>query len=235
MQLVLPVTFRKQDGFETFIEGENAQLVCHIKSLLTGDNQFPNASQRLSVLQGPSGSGKTHLLLGSCEFADTCGLSHQYFDLHSLKDMPPEMLLGLLNKDVICIDNLDEVDNLSGWQRAIFDAINQFVENESRLLLIATKMPINKMNYTLPDLKTRLTWGTNFSVNTLSDTGKMKALRLHMNALGIAFTDDAITFLLKRCSRDMHQLISTLDTLDKASLQNQRKVTIPFIKTVLHL
>jgi DnaA family protein len=46
---------------------------------------------------------------------------------------------------------------------------------------------------------------------------------------------EAANFLLNRSSREMGNLITSLDILDKASIREQRKITIPFIKDVLHL
>ena len=44
---------------------------------------------------------------------------------------------------------------------------------------------------------------------------------------------EVLKFLLNRLSRDMESLLETLDLLDKASIQEQRKITIPFIKEVI--
>jgi DnaA family protein len=42
-------------------------------------------------------------------------------------------------------------------------------------------------------------------------------------------------FLLKRLERDMRTLFQTLDQLDHASIRDQRKLTIPFVKEILGL
>ena len=46
---------------------------------------------------------------------------------------------------------------------------------------------------------------------------------------------DVGRFLLNRLSREMDLLLNTLDRLDNASLEAQRKLTIPFVKEVLGL
>lgn len=233
MQLVLPVSFRKQDSLETFVEGENAQLISHIRDVLNDKVSYPSTSQRISVVNGNQGSGKSHLLLATCEHAATLGLSQQYLDLAQIINMPPEMLLGLVNKDVVCIDNLQVVSQQAKWQTAVFDLINQFIELDAVLLLIATKKSIDEIEYTLPDLRTRLSWGTNFTLQMLSDDDKQRALENHLKVLGISYTHDAVSFLLNRISRDMHDLNAAISALDKASLANKRKITIPFIKATL--
>ena len=47
--------------------------------------------------------------------------------------------------------------------------------------------------------------------------------------------DETANFLLTRLARDMHTLFEALDLLDKASLQAQRNLTIPFVKEILNL
>jgi DnaA family protein len=235
MQLVLPVSFRKQDSLDNFVEGENRQLLSHIQDVLDDDEQYPLASQRICVVTGAVGSGKSHLLLAICEQASRSQLTQQYVDLAQIINMPPEMILGLINKDVVCIDNLQSVSAISNWQTAVFDTINQFTEAQGKLLLIATNKPIDEIQYTLADLRTRLSWGNNFSLCSLNDEDKYQALENHLKAIGIAYTTDAISFLLNRTSRNMHDLVLIIDALDKASLQKKRKITIPFIKSTLGL
>jgi DnaA family protein len=45
--------------------------------------------------------------------------------------------------------------------------------------------------------------------------------------------DDVARFLINRLSRDMTSLIAALEQLDQASIREQRRITIPFIKDVL--
>ena len=235
MQLVLPVSFRKQDSLDTFVIGENSQLVSHIQSTLQGLDNSVHASQRICVINGQEGTGKSHFLLATCEQASLQNLTHQYIDISQIINMPTELLLGFINKDVVCIDDLALINAREDWQRAIFDTINQFTELNGRLLLIATRQAISTMDYKLPDLRTRLMWGTNFTLHALNDENKKEALVKHMNALGISFNDEVATFLTKRVSRSMTELVNIINELDKASLQRKRKITIPFVKTILKI
>ncbi|MFT6267626.1 MAG: DnaA family protein [Alphaproteobacteria bacterium] len=235
MQLILPVSFRKQDSLENFVEGENSQLLSHVQDVLANQVNYPHASQRICVVTGSVGAGKSHLLLAISEQASLNGLTQQYVDLAQIINMPPEMLLGLINKDVLCIDNLQSINAISSWQTAIFDTINQFTEAQGKLLLIATSKPIDEIEYTLADLRTRLSWGTNYALHPLNDADKCEALENHLKAIRIGYTEDAIGFLLNRTSRNMRDLRLVIDALDKASLESKRKITIPFIKSTLGL
>jgi DnaA family protein len=233
VQLVLPVSFSKHDDFSSFVCGGNQQLVSHLQALVSQTSVIGDSTKRMSVINGQSGVGKSHLLLAVCELASQQSLSHQYLNLDTLCRMPAEVLEGMGNRQVLCVDNLESIITNRKWQVAIFDLINQFIENNGRCLVLASKPTIEDMPFELADLVTRLKWGTNFRLAPLSDELKLEALSKHANALGLNLQDDAIKFLLSRISRDMHKLLAALQQLDKASLQNKRKITIPFIKSVL--
>ena len=63
----------------------------------------------------------------------------------------------------------------------------------------------------------------------------MLALQYRAQQRGVVLPDDVAKFLLNRLSRNMSDLIAHLDRLDKASIREQRKITIPFIKDILNI
>lgn len=235
MQLVLPVTFSKQNSVDTWVKGPNAQVLEHLKQTMTQAKGSTVASQRICFIDGVHGVGKTHLLLAIHEMANKQHLSHQYLNLSSLINMPVQILEGVYESQIICIDDVQSLEHNQIWQTGLFDLINQFVESNNVLLLLASTKSAHELALQLPDLRTRLTWGTNFTLKALSDNEKIAALSIHARALGISFQDDALKFLISRASRNMHELMSLLQELDRASLQDKRKLTIPFIKSVMKL
>ena len=69
----------------------------------------------------------------------------------------------------------------------------------------------------------------------LKDADKQAALQLRAKVRGLELSDDVAQFLILRLSRDTHVLFSKLGELDAASLAEQRKLTIPFVKKALDL
>jgi hypothetical protein len=67
----------------------------------------------------------------------------------------------------------------------------------------------------------------------LDDADKLQALHLRGQARGFELPDDVGGYLLLRLPRDMHALFAVLDRLDYASLAAQRRLTVPFIKSIL--
>ena len=58
------------------------------------------------------------------------------------------------------------------------------------------------------------------------------ALRMRAKARGMEMSAEVAQFILNRAPRDMNDLFDLLERLDVVSLQEQRKLTIPFVKHV---
>ncbi len=94
-------------------------------------------------------------------------------------------------------------------------------------------VPPAQLRVKLMDLKSRLGWGVVYHLHGLSDEQKLEALRLRAQGRGLELDGSVGRFLLRRCPRDMGQLFLMLEELDQASLAEQRRLTIPFVKDVL--
>ena len=101
-----------------------------------------------------------------------------------------------------------------------------------RLLLAASASP-RELPIKLPDLKSRLTLALVFQMRGLSDEDKLRALQFRASRRGLHLTDEVGHFILTRGARSMSALFDLLERLDQASLQAQRKLTIPFLKETL--
>ncbi|VFT64097.1 DNA replication initiation factor [Pseudomonas aeruginosa] len=117
-------------------------------------------------------------------------------------------------------------------KRGLFHLFNRLRDTGRRLLLAASKSP-RELQVKLPDLKSRLTMALIFQLHGLSDEDKLRALQLRASRRGLHLTDEVGRFILNRGSRSMNSLFDLLEQLDRASLQAQRKLTIPFLKETL--
>ena len=117
----------------------------------------------------------------------------------------------------------------------MFDLINRIKETRQTLLLISADQSPGALQTQLPDLASRLSWGEIYHLNQLAEEQQIIVLQQKAHQRGIELPADTAYFLIKRVNRDMHTLINALIQLDKASLQAQRKLTIPFTKEILGL
>jgi DnaA family protein len=72
-----------------------------------------------------------------------------------------------------------------------------------------------------------------FQLRLLDEDEQQEALKLHARIRGVELPDETARWLLRRFPRDMRTLYELLDTLDEASLVAQRRLTVPFIRSVL--
>lgn len=238
-QLSLGVSLRDDATFANFFqscgEGEgqesgNRQIVDLLRAFASGDNAEP-----CIYLWGESGSGVTHLLQAVCQGAEIARRGFQYLPLADLIDGDPELMVeGLEFLDLVCIDDLHLIEGRRNWQTALFHLYNRLRDSGRQLLLGARKSP-RGLALELADLQSRLQWGLTFQLHPLSDDDKLAALRQRSKLRGFDLSEDVAHYILHRAPRDTRALFSCLELLDRASLQAQRKITIPFVKQVLKI
>ncbi len=72
-----------------------------------------------------------------------------------------------------------------------------------------------------------------FHIQPLADSDRVMALQLRARLRGLDLPQGTANYLLRRRKRDMASLYALLDKLDLEALKAQRRLTIPFVKTVL--
>lgn len=227
-QLSLPVYLPDDETFSSFFPANNEALLAQISSLCSDENgQFV-------YLWGAPKSGKTHLLHACCATAQDKGQNTFYIPFEMYASMSDEILEDLHNLPLICLDNIDLVAGNPLWEVALFDLYNRVREAGGKLIVSATNSP-NQNGFKLPDLVSRLSWGLTYQVQAMSDDDKLIAMQKRAESRGLVLGDDVVKYLFNRLDRDLRTLFDTLDKLDKASMQAQRKLTIPFIKDTLKL
>lgn len=230
-QLTLAVQLPDDETFGSFYGEGHSVLVEQLKlfiQLHDEDKSLPSSF----YLFGIEGAGKSHLLHASCAYAESLGLTSLCLSLADLTQLSVDVLDGLENIDLICLDDVQCISTDNEWQRGIFDLYNRVMEANKRII-ISGNVSANDLGVTLPDLLSRLNWGYTEQVKVLDDKEKLETLQYRAQQRGVFLSDDVGKYLLNHFSRDIKSLIQVLDTLDKASIREQRKITIPFIKDVL--
>lgn len=231
-QLSLGVSLNDDATFENFyapVESPNAQVVASLRQ------QIETANEPFIFLWGATGSGLTHLLQAACHHAQSLQKSFQYFPLFDLAGYAPdELFVGLEELDLVVLDALEEIINRPEWELALFHLFNRMRDAGKLLVMSAVQGP-QALPVNLPDLKSRLQWGATFHVQTLDDSQKQAALQFRAKARGLELSDEVAAYIIQRLPRDMYELFWQLNRLDHASLAEQRKLTIPFVKKILGL
>jgi len=221
-QLPLSLQIAEIASFDNFIAGENKQVIFSLQ----------NNDEALIFLWGEHSSGKSHLLQALVNRYQAEGLNAIYLPLELDNGLAPELLEGLEMMDLVCLDDIHTIAGHREWEVALFHFFNKIRENKGRLILAASENAVN-LNLQLADIKSRLSWGLTYQTKILSDNDKCKVLKLRAHQRGFAMNDRVAAYLLNHAGRDLSDLIQLLDRLDYASLAEQRKLTVPFIKNYL--
>ena len=222
-QLALPLQLADHAVFASYLDSGNEALVATLLSIASGEQGHG------CWLWSARSTGKTHLLQAVCEVA---GDRAAYMPLSLLKDAGPEILDGLASRELVCIDDLDLVVGQAAWEAGLFDLYNQVFDAGGQIIVSAATTP-RECPITLADLESRVAKSPVFQVRSLSENELVKALQLRSRHRGLELPDDTANYLLKRSRRDMASLYQVLDTLDKEALRAKRRLTIPFVRSVI--
>lgn len=227
-QLALAVQLNHQATLEDFCWGNNILLQQQLKLVLQHNGE------RLIYLWGEAGCGKSHLLQACCQaLSSDCITS--YLPLTLLKEWGPASIENMDEQDLIAIDDVNVIAADKAWEEALFHLYNRIRDNGKTILLISGNQAPSSLPISLADLRTRIAWGLVMQINELSDELKVVALQTHAHKRGFDLPANVANFLINRFARNMHALYKLLDQLDEASLAAQRKITVPFVKSILNI
>ena len=113
-------------------------------------------------------------------------------------------------------------------QMELFSRFNEVRAGNGRLLVAGkekpTEMPFRE------DLRTRLAAGLVFQLYTLSEKAKRKALLLHARRKGVQLPEEVAELLTTRLDRNLGELISGFESLDRHALAHNKPITISSAK-----
>jgi DnaA-homolog protein len=208
-QIPLPIGPAPLKTFDNFVAGANAAALDHLRAL----------SQHVGApvyLWGPSGSGKTHLL-----HALALDVHAGWFDTATPPPWSVDEACSL-----IVLDGCDAFDEAQ--QQSAFAL---FIDAASHGTQVAASGSVPPVDLPLrDDLRTRLGSGLVFAVSPLVETDARAVLRQEADRRGIFLSDEVVSFLMTRFSRDLKHLMALLDRLDEFALAEQRAVTVPLLK-----
>lgn len=229
-QLLLPLDIQENYTFDNFYPGSNKIILHCVKDFILRQ-KFSDCF----YLWGHPFSGCTHLLKACYTQAKSVDLRARYISLKDFqKSYTPNDLKKLLYDDLVCCDEVESIAGKSLWEEALFSLFN-FLKENCKGLIIGSHHTPDHLNFHLNDLTSRLNSGLLFQVRELTDVEKIQALKLRAHLKGLVLPDQVAQFLLSRLVRSPKVLFSVLTKLDQASLVQQRKLTIPFVKEVLNL
>ena len=139
----------------------------------------------------------------------------------SLEDLP-----------LIALDNLQAIAGKPKWEEALFHLFNRVRDAGGRMIFAADQRP-ELLGIKLPDLLTRLQWGLVYHLDDVDEEFKIEALQYRAHNRGLELTADVARYVVRHVEGSMEKIFDALQELDSASLSAQRKLTRPFVKSVM--
>jgi DnaA family protein len=228
-QLSLNLRLKDTSSFGNFLAGPNREALEQLRAAVVQATTQANAKPAMIYLWGAEGSGKTHLLQAACRLAQELGIAPVYIPLAEVVALTPSLLEGLEETPLVCLDDIERVAGRAQWEAALFSLVERR-RSTGGMLAVGASAPPDRLGLKLPDLASRLAWGTAYAMQSLSDAQKLEAVQLRARHRGFEMPEDVARYILSRYPRDLISLFNLLDRIDEASLAQQRRVTIPFLR-----
>lgn len=231
-QLHLDVRLNDSLSFDNYLTARNREPVERLTSTvrMLAAGRLP--ADRLIFLWGEPASGKTHLLQATCRLAQQCGVVRfVYVPLAMMREFSPEILEGLERMALVCIDEIERICREPAWEHALFSLLER-MRSAGGVLVVAGRVNPASLDVALRDLSTRLGWGVVYRIHALNEAETLHALQLRARNRGLEMPEKVARYVLHRYPRDAHSLFNLLERIDAASLARQRRITIPFLRTL---
>jgi DnaA-homolog protein len=227
-QLSLNLRLKDGSSFSNFLAGPNREAFEGLRAAVAAAADDKTPAQMI-FLWGADGTGKSHLLQAACRLAQELGVAPVYVPLADAAELSPSLLESVETAPLVCLDDVERVAGKPEWEMALF-TLTERLRVARGTQISAAVAPPSRLGLRLPDLASRLAWGTVYALEPLTDAQKLEAIRLRAHNRGFEMPEEVVQYILSRYPRDMGSLFDLLDRIDRASLTQQRRVTIPFLR-----
>jgi DnaA family protein len=171
-------------------------------------------------------------MLAACADATSLGRRAAYLPLAAFAGRLGDALAAQEGAALLCLDGLEAIAGHGGDEEALFHFHNRARASGAGVMYAARGNPA-ALGLQLPDLVTRLGQCVRLALEPLDDAGRREVLRQRGARRGLELDDAVLDYLLRRVDRDLGSLTKLLERIDRASLAAQRRITIPFLRTLL--
>ena len=130
----------------------------------------------------------------------------------------------------IILDNLEYINDEN-----IFYSIINFVEQYNKYLIVNSINPINTIDFTLPDLKSRLKNCIYAKIEKPDDDMIFALILKHFSDRQIKIEKKVIEYITKRIERSYGKILDFIYKVDQFSLINKKSIDYKVIKKILEV
>lgn len=175
---------------------------------------------RISYIYGPTGCGKTHLA--------------KIWQSHSCAKQITKLDLRKLNYHSDANSYLlEDIEEFLREEITLLHFLNYIIE-QNKFLLITAKTSAYDLSLKLPDLTSRLHAIKSYQIFEPTTILAEQMLVKIFSDMQIMVNEEVVKYLSNRIQRSYNAIKQTVEILNKASLEQNKKITIPLVKEVLN-
>ena len=213
-QLLINFNLKKDyDGQDFYVSSSNKYAFNII-------NGWPKWVKRTVNLYGEQYSGKSHLSK-IFETKTTC------LNIESI-NFTNEILLKFKTKQALIIENF----NFNIAEKLLYSLIN-IVEQENKYLLITSLKPLNKFDFKLKDLNSRINNCLFVEIGAPDDELIYALIVKNFSDRQINIDKKIIEYIIKRINRSYKDIFLFIYKVDQLSLQKGKPINLSIIKKIL--
>ena len=206
----LGLTTASDASFSTFFVGENERTLERIRH-----------GERIWLF-GPPATGKTHVLRS---------LERESADARYMTSQAPS-LDNETSNSLLLIDDIDQMFSNEAYEYALFAAYEATDFERSRWVVSAS-VPVRAVNCLFRDLASRMNFFEQVELRPVPESEWGRLLSFWAEDRAISISSEVVQYLLDRIPRTQERLWSSLQMLERATLLENRTLTIPFVREVL--
>ena len=219
-QIPINFSFIIDKSFDNFVLDRNSVAIELLKDFTTADRT------NIIFIRGNHSSGKTHLCLA------VNNLINKSIFILNRSNIASIDFQDILKYDSLIIDDIDFLIANNIHEENIFALINEFILMKKSMIVTSTEK-LNNINFTIPDLASRLKWDQILEIPELNDSDKIKVLQKNAHERGWDLTPKVCDYIMNHYKRDLYFLCNCIKFIDETSLSLKKKITIPFIKKII--
>ena len=182
---------------------------------------WPNWEKKIVNLSGEKYSGKTHLSTIFKIKSNAMYLYSKKVNDHTLKQIKLS--------DNIIIEDLDE-----NFDEKLLYSIFNLVEQDNKYLLVTSKKPVDTMEFSLPDLVSRLKNCIIAKIDQPDDDLIYAIILKSFSDRQIKLDNKIIDYIIKRIARSYSKMHEFIYKIDELSLKKKKSINFKIIKEIIN-
>ncbi|MBI4383749.1 MAG: ATP-binding protein [Nitrospinae bacterium] len=240
-QIILNFPVRPEYAFSNFVVSQSSRFAFEAaRDICSGKPVDYNAL----YISGDKGLGKTHLLLSIGNFVagNFPGKSALYVQcgdfvgkIRENDDSAVAETLGkLADVDYFLMDDIDQISGQPEAQEKLYFIYNALMDKRKKIVFAGRRGP-SQLAATESFLKSRFQWGLTAELKPIDETTLAEIMKKLGADLGLEIPAKISTYLLNRIPRDFHSIKNAVAAINRESLVQKKKVTVPLVKAALDL